>query len=74
MSTAGKIKLVLGAVGLLLVVIIALQNRRPVDIQALFWSARIDLLLLIPLLFVAGVGVGLLWAWGIRRRRGGRPD
>jgi len=70
MSTARKVKFGLAGLGVLLIVIIALQNRGPVDIHVLFWKAQVDLLLLIPLLFLAGVGVGLLWAWGLRRKRG----
>ncbi len=74
MSTARKIKLGLGFLGILLVLIIALQNHQPVDIRVLFWSARVDQLLLIPLLFAMGVGVGVLWAWGMRRKRDRRPE
>ncbi len=74
MTSAAKVKVGLALLGLVLVVIVALQNSRPVTIDVLFWSATVDQLLLIPILFAAGVAVGLLLAWGLGRRRRGGMD
>lgn len=74
MTSAAKVKVGLALLGLVLVVIVALQNSRPVTIDVLFWSATVDQLLLIPILFAAGVAVGLLLAWGLGRRRRGGTD
>ncbi len=69
MTTSQKVKLTLAAFGVVLVVIVALQNRQPVEIHVLFWRATVDRLLFIPGLFAMGIVVGLLVSWGWRRRR-----
>ena len=60
--------MIAAAVGVLLVCIIAIQNSGQVRLRFLVWSASVDQLFLIPLLFLCGVGVGMLLQWGIRRK------
>jgi|APLow6443716910_1056828.scaffolds.fasta_scaffold727575_1 uncharacterized integral membrane protein len=68
MSISPKAKMIIAAIGALLVAIIAIQNIGQIRLRFLFWSATVDQLFLIPLLFLCGVGVGMLLQWGIRRK------
>lgn len=68
MSISPKAKMTIAAVGVLLVCITAVQNIGQVRLRFLVWSATVDQLFLIPLLFLCGVGVGMLLQWGIRRK------
>jgi uncharacterized integral membrane protein len=66
MDTRARIKIgiVLGL--LALVTIVVLQNSSPVVVRVLFWSASVDLLLLLLGLFVVGLITGALLAWVFR--------
>lgn len=73
MSISPKAKMIIAAVGVLLVCIVAVQNIGQVRLRFLVWSATVDQLFLIPFLFLCGVGVGMLLQWGLRRKpRSGR--
>jgi uncharacterized integral membrane protein len=63
-----RTKMIIAAAGALLVLIIAVQNSGHVRLRFLVWSATVDQLFLIPILFLCGVAVGMLLHWGIRRK------
>lgn len=44
-----------------LVAILVVQNTEVVEVRFLFWTLSMSRVLLIPLVFVAGVLVGLAW-------------
>ncbi len=44
-----------------LVAVLVVQNTEVVDIRFLFWTVSMSRVLLLPLLFIAGVLVGLVW-------------
>ncbi len=60
--------MIIAAVGVLLVCIIAIQNSGQVQLRFLVWSATVDQLFLISILFLCGVVVGMILQWGIRRK------
>jgi len=62
LSTSAKIKFGIGFAALLVVILVGIQNSRPIDLRFLFWRAEVDGLLLFALLFVAGLGTGFLLA------------
>jgi uncharacterized integral membrane protein len=65
LSTSAKIKFGIGFAVLFIVILVGIQNSKPIDLRFLFWRAQVDGLLLFALLFAAGLGTGFLLA---RRR------
>lgn len=53
--------------GIVLLIIVAVQNSQSIDLEFLFWSARIDGLLLFLILFTLGFLVGVVFS---RQARG----
>lgn len=68
MSTITRLKFLAGLAGLLLLVIVGVQNSRPIALRFLFWKAEVDGLLLFALIFLGGMLVG--WLLTSRPRRG----
>jgi uncharacterized integral membrane protein len=58
-------------IGVVLLIIAAVQNNQSIDLRFLIWQARIDGLLLFLILFAVGFLVGVLFA---RRGRGKEED
>lgn len=63
----GRLRLWIGGIGLLLMIVLILQNQDPVATEVLFWEFRAPLFLLLSM--VGGLG---LLAGYLLGRRGGR--
>ena len=66
-------KIVLGAVLLILIAIVFIQNPGEISYKIYFWRIGISQMILLPLTLLAGFFLGLIVA-GIRRSRPRTPD
>ena len=62
MSNTGRFKLILAMIGILILIIAAIQNSQSIPLHFLFWEARVDGLLLFLVLFVFGFLVGAMFS------------
>jgi uncharacterized integral membrane protein len=53
-------------IGIVLLIIVAVQNSQSIDLEFLFWSARVDGLLLFLILFILGFLVGVVFSRQVR--------
>lgn len=70
MSLGQKLRLITAGLGVLLMLIIALQNLDSVSMRILFLKATMPIWALILLCLLAGYGLGVISAFLFRRRRG----
>ncbi len=64
------IRLVGALVSIILVVVVALQNQRPIQIHLYFWVLpHVPLALIVLLAVLAGVVIGVVGVWRDHRRR-----
>jgi ribose/xylose/arabinose/galactoside ABC-type transport system permease subunit len=68
MDTVARIQLGFVLTLLSVVTVVVLQNRFPVLVKLLFWSTRVDLVLLLVMVFVTGLLSGWVMGWLFRRR------
>ena len=73
MTNAGRFKLVLAMIGILVLVIAAIQNSVSIPLHFLFWQANVDGLLLFLILFAFGFLVGAMFARRPKSKEGSEP-
>lgn len=73
MNNSGRIKLVLAMIGIIVLVIAAIQNSQSIPLRFLFWQAHIDGLLLFLILFAFGFLVGAMFSRRPRKKEGSEP-
>jgi uncharacterized integral membrane protein len=61
-SNSGRFKLIFSMVGIIVLVIAAIQNSQVIPLRFLFWQARVDGLLLFLILFAFGFLIGAMFS------------
>lgn len=59
----------LAIVGVVVLIIAAVQNSQSIDLEFLFWNARVDGLLLFLILFTLGFFVGVVFSRQLRGKK-----
>lgn len=70
MSNAARFKLILAMIGILILIVAAIQNSQSIPLRFLFWHAQVDGLLLFLVLFVFGFLIGTMFSRRPRKEKG----
>jgi uncharacterized integral membrane protein len=74
-SRSAQVRFLIALIGLVLLIVIGVQNSETVELRLLFWTVSVDRALLFLLLFVAGVVGGMLLSWWyLHRDRKSEPE
>ena len=70
MSNIGRFKLILAIIGILTLIVAAIQNSQSIPLRFLFWHAQVDGLLLFLILFVFGFLIGTMFSRRPKKQKG----
>lgn len=70
MSNIGRFKLILAMIGILVLIVAAIQNSQSIPLRFLFWHAQVDGLLLFLILFLFGFLIGTMFVRRPRKKEG----